>query len=54
MNDDILTVKEAAQFLKVSVPTIYQLKAKKQIPFKKIGGNLRFSKADLLKMFENN
>lgn len=52
MNDEILTVKEAAQFLKVSVPTIYQLKARNQIPFKKVGGNLRFLKSDLIKIFE--
>lgn len=46
--DEVLTVKEAAAFLKVSIPTIYQLKARKEIPFRKIGGSLRFLKSELI------
>lgn len=46
-NDEILTAKEAAEYLKISLQTIYQLKAAGKVPFKKIGGSLRFLKSEL-------
>lgn len=49
MDEEILTVKEAAAFLKLSVPTIYQLKAQGKIPFRKVGNSIRFSKNTLTK-----
>lgn len=48
MDSDILTTKEAAQFLKLSLPTLYQLKATdKNFPFHKVGEKLLFIKGEL-------
>ena len=41
------TPDELAEFLAISKPTIYRLVGKRQIPFIKIGGVLRFKKADI-------
>jgi len=41
-----LTPKELADLLIVSVPTVYRLVEKRQIPFYKIGGGLRFKLED--------
>lgn len=49
MSDDILTVREVAEFLKVTERTIYRLAAEKQIPSFKVGGSWRFRRADLVK-----
>lgn len=46
-NSEILTVKEVADFLKVTERTIYRLAAAKQIPAFKVGGSWRFSQADI-------
>jgi excisionase family DNA binding protein len=43
----ILTIKEVADFLKVTERTIYRLAAAKQIPAFKVGGSWRFSQADI-------
>lgn len=43
----MFTVKELAQFLKVSTVTIYRLTESKKISFRKIGGQLRFTKKDI-------
>lgn len=49
MSDDILTVREVADFLKVTERTIYRLAAENQIPSFKVGGSWRFRRADLVK-----
>lgn len=41
------TVKEVAEFLKVSPMTIYRLTETKRIKYKKVGGQLRFTKKDI-------
>jgi len=41
------TVKEVAEFLKVSTMTIYRLTEKNTLKFKKVGGQLRFTKKDI-------
>ena len=41
------TVKELANYLKVSTITIYRLAESKKIGSKKIGGQLRFMKKDI-------
>lgn len=46
--DEILTTREAAEFLKLSVATIYTLQREKKIPCKKIGGQIRFVKSELI------
>ena len=44
---DILTLKQVAEFLKVTERTIYRLAAAKKIPAFKVGGTWRFSKAEI-------
>jgi excisionase family DNA binding protein len=43
----ILTIKEVAEYLKVTERTIYRLAAAKQIPAFKVGGSWRFRQADI-------
>ena len=43
----ILTIREVADFLKVTERTIYRLAAAKQMPAFKIGGSWRFSRQDI-------
>lgn len=44
---EILTIREVAEYLKVTERTIYRLAAAKQIPAFKVGGSWRFRKADI-------
>lgn len=46
--DKLLTVREAAEFLNLAVPTIYTNVAQGKLPSMKIGKKLYFSKKDLL------
>jgi excisionase family DNA binding protein len=43
----ILTIKQVADYLKVTERTIYRLAAAKQIPAFKVGGSWRFSWSDI-------
>jgi excisionase family DNA binding protein len=43
----ILTIREVADYLKVTDRTIYRLAAAKKIPAFKVGGTWRFSLADI-------
>ena len=43
----ILTIKEVAEYLKVTERTIYRLAAAKKIPAFKVGGTWRFRQADI-------
>jgi excisionase family DNA binding protein len=43
----IMTIKEVADYLKVTERTIYRLAAAKRIPAFKVGGSWRFSCADI-------
>lgn len=45
---EILTLKEAAMFLRVSTSKLYQLTSKNQIPHYKQGGKVIFNRSDLL------
>jgi excisionase family DNA binding protein len=47
-NNDLLTVDEAADFLRLSTITIYKFKAQKKLPFTKLGGKLFFRKSKLI------
>ncbi len=47
------TPEELAEFLAISKPTVYRLVEKRQLPFHKIGGVLRFKKADIEKYLES-
>jgi len=44
---EILTVKQVAEYLKVTERTIYRLAAAKKLPAFKVGGTWRFSRADI-------
>lgn len=44
---EILTIKEVAEYLKVTDRTIYRLAGAKKIPAFKVGGTWRFSRTDI-------
>lgn len=47
LEGEILTIKEIADYLKVTERTIYRLAAAKQMPAFKIGGSWRFSRQNI-------
>ncbi len=47
MSDDILTIREVAEYLKVTEKTVYGLAQKRRIPCFKVGGQWRFRREDL-------
>jgi excisionase family DNA binding protein len=51
MEDKILTIKQASQFLKLNVSTINKLIAKGTIPSYKIGKRRLFDRDDLIRWF---
>ena len=48
--EEVFNRSEAAQFLKISKPTLDKLVAKEVVPFMILGDQKRFIKSDLLKM----
>ena len=51
--EEIFKTSEAAEFLKISKPTLYKLINSNSIPFIKIGDQKRFRKSDLLNLSKN-
>jgi len=47
MNDEILTIKEVAEYLKLGEKTAYRLAADGKLPGFKVGGSWRFKKQQL-------
>lgn len=47
MNDEILTLREVAEYLKLAEKTAYRLAAEGKLPGFKVGGSWRFKKADV-------
>lgn len=47
MQDEILTLPEVAQLLKVAEKTVYSMAQKGQLPAFKVGVQWRFKRADL-------
>lgn len=45
--EQLLTIQQAAEFLSLSVPTIYGLVSKSQLPVNKKGNRLYFTKQEL-------
>ena len=45
--DDVLTISDVAEYLKVAERTIYRLAAAKKLPALKVGGMWRFSRLDI-------
>ena len=50
--DQLLSIKDAAELLRLSVPTLYGYVHRAEIPVCKRGNRLYFTKADLLKWIE--
>ena len=53
MSDEILTLPEVAQLLKVAEKTVYSMAQKGQLPAFKVGGQWRFKRAELDKWIED-
>ncbi len=47
VNSELITIKQAAEFLSLSVPTIYSKVSKGELPFMKVSKRLYFSREDL-------
>ena len=52
MADEILTLPEVAQLLKVAEKTVYTLAQKGQLPAFKVGGQWRFQRVDIDRWIE--
>jgi excisionase family DNA binding protein len=52
MTDEILTMKEVAEYLKLAEKTAYRLAAEGKLPGFKVGGSWRFKKEDVQKWIE--
>lgn len=53
MSDEILTLPEVAQLLKVAEKTVYSMAQKGQLPAFKVGGQWRFKRTDLDQWIED-
>ena len=47
MTDDILTIKDLAEYLKLNEKTAYRLVSDGKIPGFKVGGSWRFQRSDI-------
>ena len=47
MDDEVLTIKEVAEYLKLTEKTVYRLAAEGKIPGFKVGGSWRFHKDEI-------
>lgn len=45
--DEVMTVKEVADYLRLAESTVYRLVKKGSLPGRKLGGNWRFSRKGL-------
>jgi len=52
MPDEILTLPEVAQLLKVAEKTVYTMVQKSQLPAFKVGGQWRFKRVDIDRWIE--
>lgn len=52
MSDEILTLKEVADYLKLAEKTAYRLAAAGKLPGFKVGGSWRFKREDVLQWIE--
>jgi len=53
MQDEILTIHELADYLKLNEKTAYRLVAQGEIPGFKVGGSWRFQKVEILNWVKN-
>lgn len=52
MNDEIMTLKEVAEYLKLAEKTAYRLAAEGKLPGFKVGGSWRFRREDIDRWIE--
>lgn len=52
MKDEILTLKEVADYLKLAEKTAYRLAAEGKLPGFKVGGSWRFKREDIYRWIE--
>lgn len=52
MTDEIMTLKEVADYLKLAEKTAYRLAADGKLPGFKVGGSWRFKKQDIFQWIE--
>lgn len=52
MTDEILTLKEVAEHLRLAEKTAYRLAAEGELPGFKVGGSWRFTKEDINRWIE--
>jgi excisionase family DNA binding protein len=52
-DDEVLTVEEAAAFMKMSVKYVRRLVAERRIPFHKLGRSVRLTRADVVAHVES-
>lgn len=52
MNDEILTLKEVAEYLKLAEKTTYRFAAEGRLPGFKVGGSWRFKRKDIDRWIE--
>lgn len=52
MKDQILTLKQVAEYLQLAEKTAYRLAAEKKLPGFKVGGSWRFKRHDLEQWIE--
>jgi excisionase family DNA binding protein len=53
MSEDILTIRDVAEYLKVTEKTVYGLAQKGKIPGFKVGGQWRFKREDIDQWLED-
>lgn len=53
MKEDIITLQEVAEYLKVDEKTVYHMVQSKKVPAFKVGNQWRFSKNDIMRWIEN-
>ena len=53
MTDEILTLKEVAEYLKLAEKTAYRLAAEDKLPGFKVGGSWRFKQEDIQNWIED-
>ena len=53
MTDEILTLKNVAEYLKLAEKTAYRLAAEGKLPGFKVGGSWRFKKVDIESWIQN-
>lgn len=51
---ELLTTAEVARLLKISVSSVRRLQSARALPFVKVGGSVRFAKADIASYLARN